>query len=54
MTKVRYERNRPIWLAGNCNYEWVTQMLDSSVIDRMKQAGTSSCFDWESYRPKLR
>ena len=52
--RERYERNRPIWLAGNCNYEWVKQMLDSSVIDRMKQAGTSFCFDWESYRPKLR
>ena len=52
--RERYERNRPLWLAGNCNYEWVKTMLDSSVIDRLKEKGKSFNFDWESYRPKLR
>ena len=52
--RERHERNRPLWLAGNCNYEWVKTMLDSSVIDRLKEKGKSFNFDWESYRPKLR
>ena len=52
--RERHERNRPLWLAGNCNYEWVNTMLDSSVIDRLKEKGKSFNFDWESYRPKLR
>ena len=52
--RERHERNRPLWLAGNCNYEWVKTMLDSSVMDRLKQKGKSFNFDWESYRPKLR
>ena len=52
--RERHERNRPLWLAGNCNYEWVKEMLDSSVIDRLKEKGKSFNFDWESYRPKLR
>lgn len=52
--RERYERNRPLWLAGNCNYEWVKTMLDSSVMDRLKQKGKSFNFFWESYRPKLR
>ena len=52
--RERHERNRPLWLAGNCNYEWVKTVLDSSVIDRLKEKGKSFCFDWESYRPKLR
>jgi hypothetical protein len=51
--RERHERNRPLWLAGNCNYEWV-KTLDSSVIDRLKEKGKSFNFDWESYRPKLR
>ncbi|MGP1490883.1 MAG: ATP-binding protein [Treponema sp.] len=52
--RERYERNRPLWLAGNCNYKWVKTVLDSSVIDRLKQKGKSFNFFWESYRPKLR
>ena len=52
--RERHERKRPLWLAGNCNYEWVKTVLDSSVIDRLKEKGKSFCFDWESYRPKLR
>ena len=52
--RERHERNRPLWLAGNCNYEWVKEMLDSSVIDRLKEKGKSFNFDWESYRLKLR
>ena len=52
--RERHERNRPLWLAGNCNYEWVKTVLDSSVIDRLKEKGKSFCFDWKSYRPKLR
>ena len=52
--RERYERNRPLWLAGNCNYEWVKTMLDSSAMDRLKQKGKSFNFFWESYRPKLR
>ena len=52
--RERHERNRPLWLAGNCNYEWVKTMLDNSVMDRLKQNGKSFNFFWESYRPKLR
>ena len=52
--RERHERKRPLWLAGNCNYEWVKTMLDSSVIDRLKQKGKSFNFYWESQRPKLR
>ena len=52
--RERHERNRPLWLAGNCNYEWVKTVLDSSVLDRLKQKGKSFNFFWESYRPKLR
>ena len=52
--RERHERKRPLWLAGNCNYEWVKTMLDSSVMDRLKQKGKSFNFFWESYRPKLR
>ena len=52
--RERHERNRPLWLAGNCNYEWVKTVLDSSVMDRLKQKGKSFNFFWESYRPKLR
>ena len=52
--RERHERNRPLWLAGTCNYKWVETMLDSSVIDRLKEKGKSFNFDWESYRPKLR
>lgn len=52
--RERYERKRPLWLAGNCNYEWIKTMLDSSIIDRLKEKGKSFNFDWESYRPKLR
>ena len=54
LCRERYERNRPLWLAGNCNYEWVKTMLDSLVMDRLKQKGKSFNFFWESYRPKLR
>ena len=52
--RERHERNRPLWLAGNCNYKWVKTILDSSVIDRLKEKGKSFNFDWESHRPKLR
>ncbi|PIE97502.1 MAG: hypothetical protein CR988_07650 [Treponema sp.] len=52
--RERYENCLPTWLAGNCNSEWVKQMIDTSVIDRLKQGGRSLCFDWESYRPNLK
>ena len=52
--RERHERKRPLWIAGNCNYEWVKTILDSSVIDRLTEKGKSFNFDWESYRPKLR
>ncbi|MEL3905538.1 MAG: ATP-binding protein [Treponema sp.] len=52
--RERYERSRPLWLCGNCNCEWIEQMFDSAVIDRMQHEGTSFCFDWESNRPKMR
>ncbi len=52
--RERYENCLPIWLAGNCNGEWVQNMIDTSVLDRLKQSGRSLCFDWESYRPKLK
>ncbi len=52
--RERYENCLPTWLAGNCNGEWVQSMIDTSVLDRLKQSGRSLCFDWESYRPKLK
>ena len=52
--RERHERKRPLWIAGNCNYEWVKTILDSSVIDRLTEKGKSFNFFWESYRPKLR
>ncbi|MGP1530011.1 MAG: ATP-binding protein [Treponema sp.] len=52
--RERHERNLPLWLAGNCNYEWLKAVLDSSVLDRLAASGKSFEFDWESYRPKLR
>ncbi len=52
--RERYENCLPTWLSGNCNAEWVGQMLDSSVIDRLKEGGQSLCFDWESYRKNQR
>ncbi|MGP1431732.1 MAG: ATP-binding protein [Treponema sp.] len=54
LCRERHERKRPLWLAGNCNYEWVKTILDSSVIDRLTEKGKSFNFFWESYRPKLR
>ena len=52
--RERHERKRPLWIAGNCNYEWVKNIFDSSVIDRLTEKGKSFNFFWESYRPKLR
>ena len=52
--RERHERKRPLWIAGNCNYEWVKTVIDSSVIDRLTEKGKSFNFFWESYRPKLR
>lgn len=52
--RERYENCLSTWLAGNCNANWVNEMLDTSVIDRLKEGGRSLCFDWESYRPKLK
>lgn len=52
--RERYENERPTWLSGNCNAEWVKTFLDESVLDRLKASGRSYCFDWESYRKNLR
>lgn len=50
--RERYERNKPLWLAGNCNTEWINATFDTSVIDRLKNEGTSFLFDWDSYRKR--
>lgn len=53
IARERHDRMRPLALAGNCDWSWIKEFFDGSIIDRWIQAGTSFNFDWESYRPRL-
>lgn len=52
--RERYERHKPLALAGNFTWNWLKETFDGSIINRWQCAGQSFEFDWDSYRPNLR
>lgn len=54
IVRERYERRKPLALAGNFTWTWLKEIFDGSIINRWQCAGQSFEFDWDSYRLKFK
>lgn len=50
---ARYEQRKPVLAVTNLDGANLAECLGAATLDRLRECGTSVCFDWESMRPKL-